>query len=188
MSCSELERLRQAPKRQSGAELVRALKRVDDIARFELGRVEVSKVPVRRMKTLAKLWGINVSEDLNTLSSTITLDRGNHAATLHRHSRVSIIYRGMAAAGLSALPSRWPGALVRSGAGMAPARSARGALPCRICWHVLRRRGRTGNARRGTGSARRMRLHASGPARPWATPIQRVAGRAVTLTEVISAK
>jgi hypothetical protein len=51
---SELERLRQAPKRQSGAELVRALKRVDDIARFELGRVEVSKVPVRRMKTLAR--------------------------------------------------------------------------------------------------------------------------------------
>jgi hypothetical protein len=30
------------------------LKRVDDIARFELGRVEVSKVPVRRMKTLAR--------------------------------------------------------------------------------------------------------------------------------------
>jgi len=51
---SELERLRQAPKRQSGAELVRALNRVDDIARFELGRVEVSKVPVRRMKTLAR--------------------------------------------------------------------------------------------------------------------------------------
>ncbi|MEU0484848.1 DUF4158 domain-containing protein [Streptosporangium sp. NPDC006013] len=51
---SELERLRQAPKRQSGAELVRALKRVDDIARFELGRVDVSKVPVRRMKTLAR--------------------------------------------------------------------------------------------------------------------------------------
>jgi TnpA family transposase len=51
---SELERLRQAPKRQSGTELVRALKRVDDLARFELGRVEVSKVPVRRMKTLAR--------------------------------------------------------------------------------------------------------------------------------------
>ncbi|MFI9848481.1 hypothetical protein ACIHFD_66555 [Nonomuraea sp. NPDC051941] len=51
---SELERLRQAPKRQSGAEMVRALKRVDDLARFELGRVEVSKVPVRRMKTLAR--------------------------------------------------------------------------------------------------------------------------------------
>jgi hypothetical protein len=51
---SELERLRQAPKRQSGTEMVRALRRVDDIARFRLGRVRVDKVPVRRMKTLAK--------------------------------------------------------------------------------------------------------------------------------------
>ncbi|WP_407670159.1 DUF4158 domain-containing protein [Nonomuraea solani] len=51
---SELERLRQAPKRQSGTEMVKALKRVDDIAAFELGRVRVGKVPVRRMKTLAK--------------------------------------------------------------------------------------------------------------------------------------
>jgi hypothetical protein len=51
---SELERLRQAPKRQSGTEMVRALKRVDDLARFGLGRVEVSKVPVRRMKALAR--------------------------------------------------------------------------------------------------------------------------------------
>ncbi|MEV5893714.1 hypothetical protein [Nonomuraea fuscirosea] len=51
---SELERLRQAPKRQSGTEMARALQRVDDIARFRLGRVRVDKVPVRRMKTLAK--------------------------------------------------------------------------------------------------------------------------------------
>ncbi|MFI9846761.1 Tn3 family transposase [Nonomuraea sp. NPDC051941] len=51
---SELERLRQAPKRQSGTEMAKALQRVDDIARFELGRVRVDKVPVRRMKTLAK--------------------------------------------------------------------------------------------------------------------------------------
>lgn len=34
--------------------MVRALKRVDDIARFELGRVEVSKEPVWRMKALAR--------------------------------------------------------------------------------------------------------------------------------------
>lgn len=51
---SELERLRQAPKRQSGTEMARALRRVDDLARFELGRVQVGKVPVRRMKTLAR--------------------------------------------------------------------------------------------------------------------------------------
>ncbi|MBE1559786.1 TnpA family transposase [Nonomuraea africana] len=51
---SELERLRQAPKRQSGTEMAKALKRVDDIAAFRLGRVPVDKVPVRRMKTLAK--------------------------------------------------------------------------------------------------------------------------------------
>ncbi|SEH00917.1 protein of unknown function [Nonomuraea solani] len=49
-----LERLRQAPKRQSGTEMAKALQRVDDIARFELVRVRVDKVPVRRMKTLAK--------------------------------------------------------------------------------------------------------------------------------------
>ncbi len=51
---SELERLRQAPKRQSGTEMVRALRRVDDLAGLELGRVQVGKVPVRRMKTLAR--------------------------------------------------------------------------------------------------------------------------------------
>ncbi|TDD24792.1 Tn3 family transposase [Nonomuraea diastatica] len=51
---SELEKLRQAPKRTSGTEMVRALQRVDNLAGFGLGRVNVSKVPVRRMKTLAK--------------------------------------------------------------------------------------------------------------------------------------
>jgi hypothetical protein len=44
---SELERLRQVPKRQSRTEMVRALRRVDDLARLELGRVQVGKVPVR---------------------------------------------------------------------------------------------------------------------------------------------
>jgi hypothetical protein len=51
---SELERLRQAPKRQSGPEMVRALRRADDLAALRLGRVAVGKVPLRRMKTLAK--------------------------------------------------------------------------------------------------------------------------------------
>nr|WP_146178483.1 hypothetical protein [Nonomuraea fuscirosea] len=37
-----------------GTEMVRALQRVDNLAGFGLGRVAVSKVPVRRMKTLAK--------------------------------------------------------------------------------------------------------------------------------------
>ncbi|HEX4812623.1 MAG TPA: hypothetical protein VFV66_07700 [Nonomuraea sp.] len=50
-----MEKLRQAPQRTSGAEMVRALQRVDNPAGFGLGRVNVSKVPVRRMKTLAKL-------------------------------------------------------------------------------------------------------------------------------------
>ncbi|MEV4895186.1 DUF4158 domain-containing protein, partial [Nonomuraea sp. NPDC055795] len=49
---SELERLRQAPKRHSGTEMAKALKRVDDIAAFRLVRVD--KVPVWRMNTLAK--------------------------------------------------------------------------------------------------------------------------------------
>ncbi|MEU4516281.1 Tn3 family transposase [Nonomuraea wenchangensis] len=51
---SELEKLRQAPKRTSGTEMVKALQRVDNLAGVGLGRVAVSKVPVRRMKTLAK--------------------------------------------------------------------------------------------------------------------------------------
>jgi TnpA family transposase len=51
---SRLEELRQAPKRTSGTEMVRALRRVDDLGSFELGRVRVDKVPVRRMKTLAR--------------------------------------------------------------------------------------------------------------------------------------
>ncbi|MFI6478686.1 hypothetical protein ACIBH1_12195 [Nonomuraea sp. NPDC050663] len=34
--------------------MAKALKRVDDIAAFRMGRVRVDKVPVRRMKTLAK--------------------------------------------------------------------------------------------------------------------------------------
>lgn len=51
---SELEKLRQVPKRTSGTEMVRALQRVDNLAAFGLDRVAVSKVPVRRMKTLSK--------------------------------------------------------------------------------------------------------------------------------------
>ncbi|MFE3454965.1 Tn3 family transposase [Nonomuraea sp. NPDC059194] len=51
---SELERLRQAPRRTSGPELVRALERVEDIARLRVGRVKVAGVPVNRMKLLAR--------------------------------------------------------------------------------------------------------------------------------------
>ncbi len=51
---SRLEELRQSPKRTSGTEMVRALRRVDELGAFELGRVRVDKVPVRRMKTLAR--------------------------------------------------------------------------------------------------------------------------------------
>jgi hypothetical protein len=39
---------------QTGTEMARALQRVDDLARFRLGRVRIDKVPVRRMKTLVK--------------------------------------------------------------------------------------------------------------------------------------
>ncbi|GAA2820899.1 hypothetical protein GCM10020220_006600 [Nonomuraea rubra] len=63
-----LERLRQAPKRQSGTEMAKALKRVDDIAAFRLGRVRVDKVPVRRMKTLAKYGAVTKAPLLARLS------------------------------------------------------------------------------------------------------------------------
>lgn len=51
---SQLEQLRRSPTRTSGVELARALQRAEDLSAYRLGRVQVDKVPVRRMKTLAR--------------------------------------------------------------------------------------------------------------------------------------
>jgi TnpA family transposase len=51
---SELERLRRPPTRSTGTAMARALDRVNEISGFGLGRVDVSRVPVNRLSTLAR--------------------------------------------------------------------------------------------------------------------------------------
>ncbi|MFA7764358.1 Tn3 family transposase [Streptomyces sp. NRRL S-448] len=51
---SHLEVLRRPPTRTTGTALARALDRVNDIAAFQLGRVNLSRVPVNRLSTLAR--------------------------------------------------------------------------------------------------------------------------------------
>ncbi len=52
--CSELERLRRPPTRSTGTAMARALERVEEISAFGLGRVDLSRVPVTRLATLAR--------------------------------------------------------------------------------------------------------------------------------------
>ncbi|MET8339880.1 hypothetical protein ABZV14_26675 [Streptosporangium canum] len=52
--------------------MVRAPQRVDDIARFRLGRVRVDKVPVRRMRTLTK-YGAGSKARLHEPRKTATM-------------------------------------------------------------------------------------------------------------------
>lgn len=51
---SELERLRRPPTRSTGTAMARALERVEEIAAFRLGRVDLWRVPVTRLATLAR--------------------------------------------------------------------------------------------------------------------------------------
>jgi TnpA family transposase len=51
---SELERLRRPPTRSTGTAMARALERVEEISAFGLGRVDLSRVPVTRLATLAR--------------------------------------------------------------------------------------------------------------------------------------
>ncbi len=51
---SELERLRRPPTRTTGTSMAKALERVDEIARFRLGRVRIEKVPPNRLAPLAR--------------------------------------------------------------------------------------------------------------------------------------
>jgi len=47
---SELERLRRAPRRSSGPEMVKALQRVEDLAAFRVREVDVDEVPNNRLR------------------------------------------------------------------------------------------------------------------------------------------
>lgn len=51
---SELERLRRPPTRSTGTAMAKALDRVNEISGFRLGRVNLSRVPVNRLATLAR--------------------------------------------------------------------------------------------------------------------------------------
>jgi hypothetical protein len=51
---SELERLRRPPTRSTGTAMAKALDRVNEISGFGLGRVNLSRVPVNRLATLAR--------------------------------------------------------------------------------------------------------------------------------------
>ena len=51
---SELERLRRPPTRSTGTAMARALDRVNEISAFKLARVNLSRVPVNRLATLAQ--------------------------------------------------------------------------------------------------------------------------------------
>ncbi|MGY3064199.1 TnpA family transposase [Streptomyces sp. TE3672] len=51
---SELERLRRPPTRTTGTAMARALDRVNEISAFQLGRVNLTRVPVNRLTTLAR--------------------------------------------------------------------------------------------------------------------------------------
>nr|WSU78229.1 hypothetical protein OG499_37125 [Streptomyces anulatus] len=51
---SELERLRRPPTRTTGTAMARALDRVNEISAFQLGRVNLARVPVNRLTTLAR--------------------------------------------------------------------------------------------------------------------------------------
>ncbi len=51
---SELERLRRPPTRSTGTAMAKALDRVNEISGFGMGRVNLSRVPVNRLATLAR--------------------------------------------------------------------------------------------------------------------------------------
>jgi hypothetical protein len=83
---SELERLRRPPTRSTGTAMARALERVEEIAAFGLGRVNLSRVPVTRLATLAR-YGL--------ISKAQTIER---APEPKRTALVAAVVRGLEAA------------------------------------------------------------------------------------------
>jgi hypothetical protein len=85
---SELERLRRPPTRSTGTAMARALERVEEIAAFGLGRVNLSRVPVTRLATLAR-YGL--------ISKAQTIER---ALEPKRTALVTAVVRGLEAAAI----------------------------------------------------------------------------------------
>jgi hypothetical protein len=77
---SELERLRRPPTRSTGTAMARAMERVEEIAAFGLRRVDLSRVPVTRLVTLAR-YGV--------LSKAQAIERGHPSPSARRWSRRS---------------------------------------------------------------------------------------------------
>ncbi|MFI1868713.1 Tn3 family transposase [Streptomyces jumonjinensis] len=61
---SELERLRTPPTKSTGTAMVRAMERVEEISAFALGRVNLSRVPVNRLNTLARYGQLSKAQTI----------------------------------------------------------------------------------------------------------------------------
>lgn len=61
---SELERLRTPPVKSTGTAMVRAMERVEEISAFALGRVNLSRVPVNRLSTLARYGQLSKAQTI----------------------------------------------------------------------------------------------------------------------------
>lgn len=61
---SELERLRTPPVKLTGTAMVRAMERVEEISAFALGRVNLSRVPVNRLSTLARYGQLSKAQTI----------------------------------------------------------------------------------------------------------------------------
>lgn len=61
---SELERLRTPPVTSTGTAMVRAMERVEEISAFALGRVNLSRVPVNRLSTLARYGQLSKAQTI----------------------------------------------------------------------------------------------------------------------------
>ncbi|MDX3134584.1 DUF4158 domain-containing protein [Streptomyces europaeiscabiei] len=61
---SELERLRTPPTKSTGTAMVRAMERVEEISAFALGRVNLTRVPVNRLSTLARYGQLSKAQTI----------------------------------------------------------------------------------------------------------------------------
>lgn len=68
---SELERLRTPPTKSTGTAMVRAMERVEEISAFAPARVNLSRVPVKRLSTLARYGQLSKAQTIER-----TPDRG----------------------------------------------------------------------------------------------------------------
>ncbi|MEO7195630.1 MAG: Tn3 family transposase [Pseudonocardiaceae bacterium] len=85
---SELERLRRPPTRSTGTAMARAMERVEEIAAFGLRRVDLSRVPVTRLVTLAR-YGL--------LSKAQAIERTSEPK---RTALIAAVVRGLEAAAI----------------------------------------------------------------------------------------